>query len=406
MKKRWLWLGAIALCAIILITIVAAPSGSRITRGSTYSRSPDGYGAWYAFMEKQGTPVKRWQKPFKDLPGVTSQQRTTAVEQGSNPKSNIQNPKLNYPITLLRVNSQLSKQGLNSNEEEWIKQGNTMVILGVLQPVTKAAFSTQMEGLGYTDSIKNLQQTSQSYGTVKIDTRRRRAKLPEGEKRNLGDRFGAVVWEEQLGNGRAIYATTPYLAANAYQNEPGNYKFLAQLVTQTGKSVWVDEYIHGYRDQKNRPYRNRQGRVVEQEENWLAYLSQTPLGSLLVQAGVILLVLIWASNRRFGPAQTQTAIAVDNSEAYIQALAGVLQKANSSEFVLEVVGKQEQLELQKALGLGTAPVDDQTLINAWVQQTGRPAAELEQVLQLQSKKRRISDQSLLTWLDKWQKVRS
>lgn len=82
-----------------------------------------------------------------------------------------------------------------------------------------------------------------------------------------------------------------------------------------------------------------------------------------------------------------------------------MQKAESSEFVLEVVGKEEQLQLQKALGLGSALLDHQTLVAAWVQQTGRPAAELEQVLQLQSKQRRISERDLLTWLGKWQALR-
>jgi hypothetical protein len=96
---------------------------------------------------------------------------------------------------------------------------------------------------------------------------------------------------------------------------------------------------------------------------------------------------------------------VDNSEAYIQALAGVLQKADSSEFVLEVVGKEEQLQLQKALLLGQIQLDHQSLVEAWVQQTGHPAAELEQLLQVQSRKGRMSESDLLTWLRKWEQIR-
>jgi hypothetical protein len=96
---------------------------------------------------------------------------------------------------------------------------------------------------------------------------------------------------------------------------------------------------------------------------------------------------------------------VNNSEAYIQALAAVLQKAESSEFVLEVVGKEEQVQLQKALFLGQEQLDPQSLVNAWMQQTGRPAAELEQVLQMQSQKARIRETELLKWLGKWQQIR-
>lgn len=398
LKRRWMWLLALALGAMILFTLLAAPGNGKLNSGSTYSQSPDGYGAWYAFMEKQGTPVKRWQKPFDDL------------------------PKNQRPITLLRVNSQIEEPGLYGKEQDWVKGGNTLVILGVRQPVTPSAFSTQQ---------------SSNEGEVKIDTRRRKKELPESEKSRLGDRFGAVVWEQKLGKGRVIYATTPHLAANAYQDELGNYKFLAQLVTQSaagergrrvvgagladsrlGKQVtlqqnppsseenpqskiqptiWVDEYVHGYKDSE---VRKKEG-----AGDWVEYLANTPLASAFVQTCVILLVLVVAGTRRFGPPVTRAAPVVDNSEAYIQALAGVLHKADSSEFVLEVLGKEEQLQLAKALGLGIAPVDHQALINAWVQQTGRAAAELEQVLQVQSQKRRISEKELLSWLGKWQTLR-
>lgn len=265
MNRRWLWLGAITLSATILFTLVAAPSTGKLNNsGSTYSRSPDGYGAWYAFMEKQGTPVKRWQKPFDNLPGVSSPSISPTEIQ----------TKTQNGITLLRVNKQLGEEWLNSQEENWVKKGNTLVVLGVRESVTEAKFSSIQES---------------SAGGVKVDTRRRE-ELPEAGKQSLGDRFGAVVWQQKLGKGQAIFATTPHLAANAYQDEPGNYKFLAQLVTQTGNLVWVDEYIHGYKDQEVR--------AKEDAEDWIVYLAKTPLLPALLQAGVLLLVLVLAQNRR------------------------------------------------------------------------------------------------------------
>lgn len=346
-----------ALGVILLLTLIAAPSTSHLNTGSTYSRAPDGYGAWYAFMQQRGTPIQRWQKPFSDL---LEEQR---------------------PITLLRVNSQLSQQRLDKAEQDWVEKGNTLVILGVQERVTEAPFSTM--------------QRSQA-GVVKIDTRRRLQSQNKEKQIYLGDRFGAVVWEQKLGKGRVIFSTTPHLAANVYQDYFDNYTYLSQIVSQRGNSVWVDEYIHGYKDPAVRE--------SEAERDWVSYLAQTPLFPALLQGGVVLLVLIWAQNRRFGSPVTLNTPAVDNSEAYIQALAGVLQKAECSEFVLDVVGKEEQLQLQKALGLGQFP-DHQTLVNAWVQQTGRSATELEQLLRLQSQKRRMSDKDLLDWLGKWQTVR-
>ncbi|MBW4491733.1 MAG: DUF4350 domain-containing protein [Oscillatoria princeps RMCB-10] len=367
-KRRLWWVGGIAIAAIVLLTLLVAPSKNLQSQGSTYSRSPDGYGAWYAYMEERGVPVERWQQPFKDLPGASSQ----------NPDSESKKP-----IALLRVNSQVSREWIDSQKEDWVKKGNTLVILGAWEPVSAAEFSTVLNSPA---------------GDVKIETRRRRKESPFSQPAKttlLGDSFGAAVWEEKIGKGRVIWATTPHLAANAYQNEPGNYEFLAQLVTQNKNKVWVDEYIHGYRNPQDSKGKQTPG-------SWIEYLAKTPLQAAFLQAGVLLLAALWAGNRRFGQPQPLEVPVEDNSLAYIQALAGVLEKAESREFVLEVVGKEQQLQLQKALGLGPVLLEPQALADAWARETGRPAAQLLELLQLQSHKRRISERDLLTWLRKWQ----
>lgn len=353
--RRW-WLGAIAIAAIVFLSLVTAPNNpSRL--GSTYSRSPDGYGAWYAYMQNQGTPVKRWQKPSGEL---SKHDR----------------------MTLLRVLSQ-PNSGLNQAEKQWVERGNTLIILGVPQPVTPAEFSTK--------------QQNNELINIKIDTRRR-ARINQQQRSLLGDRYGAVVWQEKIGEGQVIFCVTPYLAANAYQDYPNNYKYLAQLATQGDRPIWIDEYIHGYRDKE---VRERAG-----ERNFLSYLAQRPLAAALFQTAIVLFVFILASNRRFGqPATLKTAIA-DNSTAYIEALAGVLQKAQASDFVIDTVGNAEQKQLQQALGLGQIPLERQALIQAWVQQTGRSPTELEQLLRLHGQKRRPSDKDLLNWLKQWRTIRS
>ena len=350
-NRLWL-LGGIAIAAIAILTLIAAPSTSYINNGSTYNRAPDGYGAWYAYMQKQGVKIERWQKPFEEI------------------KAN--------SVTLLRVNSQITPSELDTDEKKWIEKGNTLVILGVEGDITQAEFSTLQ---------------SSSVGDIKIETRKRYLKKSSLE---LGDIFGAVVWSEKVGKGQAIFATTPYLAANAYQDYNSNFQYLAQLVSKNPQ-IFVDEYSHGYRDKS---ITESQG-----DRNWLEYLAKTPLLPLLLQAGVLLLVLIWAQNRRFGaPASLETPV-IDNNIAYIQALAGVLEKAESSEFILNVVGKEEQLQLQKALGLGKIPLEHQTLVDNWVQQTKHSSTQLQQLLRHSSQPSRLSDKQLLDWLDKWQKIR-
>lgn len=367
MKSRNLWIVGIVLVTLALISLFVAPVNNDLRRGSTYSRTPDGYGAWYASLQKQGIAVQRWQRPVWEL-----------IEPPDNAPTSRPTPRA--PLTLVRVNPFFG--GLVSGEDtEWMARGNVVVVLGVQGPVTRAPFRSRLAG-------------------VKVETSRRASlsqRADKQPKQRLGDSFGAVVWEEPVGKGKLIFATTPHLAANAYQDEPGNFKLLTQLVTEPGHPIWIDEYIHGYRDPDPT--------VAAEERNWITYLSQTPLLVLAVQAGVLLLVLIWGQNRRLGPPVPLPSPKVDNSAAYMQALGSVLDKAECSEFILETVGKAELLHAQRALGLGTIPVEATALTQAWAQQTGRSPEELAAVLRPVEQKRRLNQRELLNWLEQLQTIR-
>ncbi|WP_088243677.1 DUF4350 domain-containing protein [Calothrix rhizosoleniae] len=355
-SNRWLWLSGLIL-AVILLTMIAAPSSSKLNSGSTYGRAPDGYGAWYAFIQKQGATIQRWKKPFADL---TTEKR---------------------PVTLLQVRASLGFQALSSKQKKWVETGNNLVILGVYQGVSGAKFSTIQRSL---------------LGDVKIDTSRRR-EITSGEEADLSDSFGAVVWQKKYGKGKVTFAITPHLAANAYQDYSGNFKYLANLVTHQDNLILVDEYIHGYKDQD---VREREG-----QGNLFSYLGQTPLFPAFMQICVLLLVVVWAKNRRLGKSASLGTPVVDNSAAYIQALAAVLQKAESSDFVVEMVGKEEQMRLQTALGLGKTPLGRDTLIEEWKQQISSDNTELNELLKVQAQKTKIGEKQLIDWLVKWRSLR-
>lgn len=401
LSKRQIWLLAIAVAALVMISLFAAPGGNRLQSGSTYGRSPDGYGAWYALMESRGVTIHRWQKPLKLL-FQPSEPKTPAIET-SNPNKTAETQRrrdtetvlavvspsspshpltasspLTEPITLLQISS---GEPLSVTNLAWLERGNVLLLLGVSAPVTKAPFDSTI---------------ASPVGSIRLQTSRRETDRETKIKPLLNDSFGTVVWQQTFGRGQIISAVTPNLAANAYQEAQGNYEFLAKLVTEPNLPIWVDEYSHGYKDSD----------VVKQESgNVLGYLAKTPLLLIFTQAIVILLVLIWGQNRRLGPAIAPTTPTIDNSEAYIQAMAGVLRKAESSQFVVNTVCKAEQLEVQKALGLGTEPLPLPTLINAWTQQTGQSAAILEAALNPTKRPRRVSESELLSWLDAIQTVK-
>jgi hypothetical protein len=367
---------------IVLLSLLIAPQ-SQQRQGSTYSRAPSGYGAWYAYMEQQDLPIQRWQRPLTELfeqGNAVPVKEITRTLGAPSP--------LPSPITLMQINGR-AVQFVAINED-WIAQGNVLILVGVRTPVSPAPFRSLL---------------ASPVGAIKIETSRREPTRPLITPR-LQDQYGTVVWETVRGQGKIIYIAAPHFAANAYQNEPGNFEFLAQLATAPRHPIYIDEYLHGYQDPQHP--KDEDGAKAEAPASLAGYLAKTPLLLVAIQIAVILLVLIWGQNQRLGLPRPTPEPVVDNSKAYIQALAAVLQKAGCRQFVVETIGKAEQQQAQQALGLGTDPLEPQPVIDAWVQQTGRPAAEMQEMFQFnlaQQPSRRLSDAALRVWLNKLQNIR-
>jgi Domain of unknown function (DUF4350) len=470
------WFIGIFVVVIVLISLIAAPATSKLSSGSTYNRTPDGYAAWYASIRKTGKNIQRWQKPIMGLPFDKQ------------------------PITLLQVQSQVKQRADSYLASRWVEAGNTLIILGDRQSPVSPDFSTMQKS---------------EVGDIKIDTRHR-LKPPKNQEEKsedqqvlLGDDYGAIVWQEKRGKGQVIVATTPLLAANAYQDYPNNYKYLTQLASQKNSKIYIDEYIHGYKDslkqrqesvitrensvrelekslitqekalpgqsnqdiklkereqglskkedavsQEEEKIGNKRGisgreeavamremavlvrekavknpkpaprdeaikareealsardrslkATSDDENNAAIYLGKTPIFLLALQSVVLLLVLIWAKNNRFGQAEKLLAPKIDNSEAYIKALAAVLEKAYATDFVMEMVGNSEKLKLQQSLGLGKTNIDQENITTTWSEKTGENPSQLQEILQLHQQKHRVSEKDLISWLRKWQAIK-
>jgi Domain of unknown function (DUF4350) len=378
-------IGLVGLMAIVLLTLVSATNGDSRQSGSSYSKTPDGYGAWYQMMVDRGVKIRRWEKTFLRLT------KDTADSQGT---------------TLLRVNSQLEPFQLTEPQQKWIELGNTIVCLGVASPAQETAFSASFQS---------------PQGAVKIETKRRlKSNLPIGglpkdilETPILSDRSGSVIVEYTIGKGRLILTTTPHLAANTYQDIRPNYELLANLVTVDRQQLIVDEYIHGYRDRPKPIAGSKAGETDDATDDnsearmgdILGYLANTPLIIVLLNLTLGIIVVIWQQNQRFGRIIVPKPPQIENSQAYIQALGGVLRQANSSEFVIQNIGRAEQLSWQKKLGLGAERlVDSDTLINAWETRTKLPTEDLRFVLKLTTAAQRLSPTELTIWLKKLQTI--
>lgn len=358
-KRRPLLFGLLGLALLLGLLVLGGPTTSPLESGSTWNRSPAGYSAWYESLEQQGISVQRWQRPVEDLLEQLGGAEDATVTLMQNPSTG--------PETLVAVLPGF----INESElpallpwlPDWVEAGHQLVILGVKAPVTAAPFS---------------QTLSSSAGPVQIDTRRR---YPIGSRLGveLEDEYGAVVWQQAIASGPVTMSATPHLGANAYIDQPGNFELLTALVAGAGQRVWVDEYLHGYRDQEAIGDRD----TIAAEDgggSWLNYLARTPLVILAAQILAVTLIALLAFNRRLGQRRSLQTPTVDNSRAYIQALAGVLHKAGSHDFVVQTVSQAERIQLQKKLGLGDLLLPVEQLQLAWNEQPGRPDVDLAAIL--------------------------
>jgi Domain of unknown function (DUF4350) len=369
LKQYWQVI-LLTVAAIVLLTIISATGGDPRQVGSSYSIAANGYSSWYQTMLDRGVKIQRWQKSFPQLA------KSPAYETGT---------------TLLQVNPELERSQLTNAQQEWVKKGNTIVILGVMSPAWDSSFENDLDS----DRGKIRVETTRRFGSDISGAIGLSLKTPR--QTILGDRSGIVIDRYTLDRGAVIVATTPHLAANAYQDFKPNYELLAALVSADRQQILVDEFIHGYVD--------RESNSQQEKIDAIAYFAKTPLIVVLVNLILGTLVAIWQQNRRFGKVFIPKSPEIDNSEAYIQALGGVLRQANSSEFLLQKIGRAERLSWQQRLGLGKERlVEPELLIATWEDRLKLPADDLRFVLQLTTGDRRPTKTELTSWLTKVREI--
>ncbi len=389
-SKYWKF-GLLAIIAIVLLTVVSAMGGDSRQPGSSYSNAANGYSAWYQTMLDRNVDIHRWQKSFSQLA------KSDTYSEGT---------------TLVQVNSQLERLHLTSKQIDWVEGGNTLVILGVTAPATEIPFRQDLESPQGKVRIETTRRFKQKIIDIGLPSNTQsQTILIDAPAESLHQRSGSVITQFNLGKGRAIVSTAPYLAANAYQDFRPNYELLTALVTNERQRVLVDEYIHGYID-RQRKVSVKQGEHVDRESieapekiDAFEYLFRTPFLIAILNLLLGTIVLIWQQNRRFGKVIIPKSPEIENSEAYIQALGGVLRQANSSNFVIQNIGKAQQLSWQRKLGLGGERlVAIPTLIDAWTERTKLPIEDLRYVLQLTTEERRFTPTELSIWLTKLQNI--
>ncbi|PZD73199.1 hypothetical protein C1752_02228 [Acaryochloris thomasi RCC1774] len=367
-RRPPVWIVAILLAVLVLfgLILLAAPGAQK---GSSYSRALTGYRGWYDYMEQQQQPVKRWRKSYDQLSGTGQ----TLIQVGGQSAFGID------------VSASSREEGIQT----WLANGNTLIKLQQQGSVTEAPFTSRLKA--GTDQVKI--ETTRRYTNQGTSSGSSRADASDDVAVELQDRFGSVVWSQPVGKGMLISCAYPWLASNALADQADNYRFLATLSQRQGGTIWIDEWIHGYRD----PSPEAKA-AASKPQDFVEYLMRTPVAIMAAQLGFVLLLLIWGHNHRFGNLVKLKPERQDTSEQYIQALASTMNAARQTKFATQALGQQFRRTLATQLGL-ISPYshnlpDAERLSDHWAEATGRSAPELLKLLEPNVR----SDRELLAWV--------
>ncbi len=320
-------------------------SGNR----SSYRSTPYGTMAYYTLLEESGYEVTRLEKPFTTL-------------------------KDRADISTLVIIA-LPPLG-NPNEEEfaalneWVESGKHLIIIDREIAVeignTRAQTSNQLGEA----SPRALQPTLYSRGveSVKLSKYASRVKVERGAATYLlGDDKGAILADAEVGKGRVVMLTDPFIVANNGIDQGDNVVLATNLFVHAPKGkIAFDEYHHGYGG-------------TGDDGSALAYFNGTPVKWIYWQSLLITGLLVYTYGRRFArPIPLRRERRTTNLE-FVSSMANITRLARASDLAMQNIYSDFHSKLCRYSGLPTR-VDSARLAAVVARRMKGDERELKQLL--------------------------
>lgn len=287
---------------------------------SSYRSTPFGSRAFYTLLEETGYKVARFEKPFTEL-------------------------KDRDPGTLIVIAPPVTH---NPDEEElsalskWVEAGGLLIIVDreIGMTVGDAAVHTERGSAASTAHplqptvfTRNVERVALSKHAkpVKVDSRT--------VTYHIGDDQAAVLADVQVGKGRMVLLTDPYVIANNGISEADNVIVALNLVAErpSGKIVF-DEYHHGYG-------------ASSTGGGLMSYFSGTPVPWMMAQAGLLAALVVYSYGRRFGrPVPLRIERRTTNLE-FVSSMANITRLAQASDLAMQNIYSEFRKRLCRFSGV-------------------------------------------------------
>lgn len=300
-----LFLVVVALNFVFFVDTRATEEDELTGDRSSYRSTPYGTLAFYTLLEESGYRVVRFEKPFTEL-------------------------KYHEPGSLVVI---APPKAHNPDEDEfialnkWIEAGGLLIIIDRdIRNVTlgdavvhteQARSSSAVHPLQPTLFTRNVQRVALSaYATrVRVDSR--------AATYHIGDDQAAILADAQVGKGRVVLLSDPYVVANNGISQADNVILALNLLAErpAGK-IAFDEYHHGYG-------------ASSPGGGLMSYFRGTPIPWMMAQAGLIAVLVVYSYGRRFGrPIPLRSERRTTNLE-FVSSMANITRLAEASDLAME-----------------------------------------------------------------------
>lgn len=153
---------------------------------------------------------------------------------------------------------------------------------------------------------------------------------------HIADGGGALVVDYTYGAGKVVILSDPYLVSNGGIKLNDNLQLAINAITGRDGVIAFDEY--------------HQGRGVT-ENAFAAYFAGTPVLAFAAQIGLLALLIIWTSARRFGRPLPLTQVDRRSSLEFVASMAELQERSRAFDLAIENIYTRTRRVLARLAGL-------------------------------------------------------
>jgi uncharacterized protein DUF4350 len=310
----------VALNFVFFVDTRAAEEDEFTGNRSSYRSTPFGTLAFYTLLEESRFNVTRFEKPFTEL-------------------------KEHEPGTLIVIAPPETHQP-NDDEfaslNKWVEAGGLLIVIDRQIDVEIGDARAHTQTADAKSTVRPLQPTpfTRSVKRVRLSEHATRVELDSRSATyHIGDDKAAVLADAQVGKGRVVLLTDPYVVANNGISEADNVILAMNLLEGRPQGrVAFDEYHHGYG-------------ASSTGGGLMSYFRGTPVPWMMAQAALIAALVVYSYGRRFGrPIPLRQERRTTNLE-FVSSMANITRLAEASDLAMENIYSEFRKRLCRFSGV-------------------------------------------------------